>query len=71
MGKKELLEMIKTEEKSEKIFEMLKSATQAELRDIAFECLCCIKLGLVEDNEELKAGMLEDITRNLEEKMWR
>lgn len=70
MSKKELLEMIETESNTEKIYDMLTNATKAELRDIAFECICCIKLGLT-DLEEVQAGMIEDVTNNLEKVQWK
>jgi len=70
MNKNDLFKMIKAEDDTEKIYDMLTNATKSELRDIAFECICCIKLGLT-DFEEVQAGMIEDITNNLALKHWK
>lgn len=40
------------------------------LRDVAFECLCCIKIGTVEV-DDMKPAMLEDITKNLISIAWK
>ena len=70
MDKRALIGMIKTEEDTEKIYDLLTNASKEELRDIAFECLCCIKIGTVEV-EDMKPAMLEDITKNLTNIAWK
>ena len=70
MDKRALIGMIKTEENTENIYDLLTNASKEELRDIAFECLCCIKIGTVEV-EDMKSAMLEDITNNLTNIAWK
>ena len=70
MNKRALIEMIKTEEDTERIYNLLTNASKEELRDIAFECLCCIKIGTSEV-EDMKPAMLEDITNNLTNIAWK
>ena len=70
MNKRALIGMIKTEENTERIYNSLTNASKEELRDIAFECLCCIKIGTSEV-EDMKPAMLEDITNNLTNIAWK